>query len=231
MKYKKVIEAEFLERPNRFIAYANVLGERVVAHVKNTGRCRELLVPGCKVYLSVSDNPERKTAYDLVTVEKLLSDGERILVNMDSQAPNELVAEWLSNSGMFSLSAVIKREVRFGESRFDFAVYEEDKVSYLEVKGVTLECDGTVKFPDAPTERGVKHIKELSKAVSDGYGAYIVFVVQLKGAKVFVPNSETDPDFASALAEAKSSGVIIKAVECDVTPSTASIIGEVPLGI
>ena len=230
MQYGTVIPGRFVDRPNRFIAHVETEDGSQTVHVKNTGRCRELLVRGCKVYLSVSDNPERKTAYDLITVEKSLPTGEKILVNMDSQAPNDLVAEWLADSGLFPPTATVKREVKYGDSRFDFAVFEDNRVSYLEVKGVTLECDRVVKFPDAPTERGVKHINELIKARGAGCGAYIVFVVQLNGEKSFLPNSETDPTFAKTLTEAKRLGVEVIAVECDVTPDTVVIKGRVPLG-
>lgn len=230
MQYKNIIEGRFLERPNRFIARVAVEGEERISHVKNTGRCRELLKVGAKVYLSVSDNMARKTALDLVTVIKDEDGKEPIMINMDSQAPNELVAEWLAASGLFSADARIRREVSFGDSRFDFSVTEGDRISFLEVKGVTLECGGVAKFPDAPTERGVKHLNELIRAKEEGYGAFVVFVIQMKGVERFVPNSDTDPEFATALLRARRAGVHILAVDCLVTPDTVEICDTVPLG-
>ena len=230
MQYKNIVEGIFLERPNRFIARVEVNGEERISHVKNTGRCRELLVKGARVYLDVSDNPERKTPFDLVTVEKRRESRGPLLINMDSQAPNDLVAEWLPRSGLFSPDAVIRREVTYGKSRFDFCITEGERVSFLEVKGVTLEADGVAKFPDAPTERGVKHLIELTEAVEAGYGGNIVFVIQMSGTKYFTPNAETDPAFSDALVKARARGVRITAVECDVTAETVSITGTVELG-
>ena len=176
MKYTKIKAGVFLERLNRFIAKVLIDGKIETVHVKNTGRCRELLVPEAKVYLFASDNPNRKTKYDLIAVEKVTDRGI-ILVNMDSQVPNDVVAEWLPKSKLFSLNAVIKREVKFGNSRFDFYVGDGERKAFIEVKGVTLENDGVVSFPDAPTERGVKHINELVSCLSEGFEAYIIFVV------------------------------------------------------
>jgi len=225
MKYEKIIEAEFLERPNRFIAHALLDGKAVVAHVKNTGRCKELLVPGAKVYLNEPAGKERKTKYDLVAVVKKREGKESILINMDSQAPNDAVADWLPSSGLFSPDAIINREVRLGESRFDFAITEPNsgKITYLEVKGVTLEKDGVVMFPDAPTERGVKHIKELSSLALAGVGAVVLFVVQMNGATLFKPNRNTHPEFAEALSYAASCGVKILAYDSLVSEDSMAI--------
>ena len=164
MKYKNIVEGVFVSRPNRFIANVVVDGVEQIVHVKNTGRCRELLVEGAKVYLSVSDNLARKTKYDLVAVEKVTSRGV-LLINMDSQIPNGVVSEWLPQSGMFSDNAVYRREYTYGKSRFDIYVEDGCRKAFVEVKGVTLENDGIVSFPDAPTERGVKHLNELITAL------------------------------------------------------------------
>jgi sugar fermentation stimulation protein A len=182
--------------------------------VKNTGRCRELLVPGAAVWLEDSENPARKYRYSLVTVKK----GER-LVNMDSQAPNKAVGEWISGGGVFKDINVLKPESKYGTSRFDFYCEYEDKKAYIEVKGVTLENNNIVSFPDAPTERGARHVKELAECIKDGYEAYIIFVVQMKNVLYFEPNATNDPVFVSALKYAKKSGVNILAVDCEVTDS------------
>ena len=214
MRYNHVIEGVFLSRPNRFIAYVQVDGKTETVHVKNTGRCRELLVPGCKVYLSVSDNPARKTKFDLIAVEKHRPDGTVWHINMDSQAPNEAAAEWLPHSGLFSKSAVIRREVTHKGSRFDFYIEDGDRKAFLEVKGCTLEHGGMAKFPDAPTERGVKHLRELIACVGEGYDAYALIVIQMKGVTVFSPNDATDPAFGEAMRQAAAVGVRILAVDC-----------------
>lgn len=223
MKYKKVIEGEFVSRPNRFIAKVIIDGKEETVHVKNTGRCKELLLKGTKVYLSVSDNPQRKTKYDLIAVEKARADKLPLLINMDSQAPNEVVYEWLKEGNLFSEDAVVKREVKFGDSRFDFYVEDKDRKAFLEVKGVTLENDGEVMFPDAPTERGVKHINELIKCKNDDYEAYIIFVIQMKDVTVFKPNDLTHKAFGETLRKAESKGVKIIALDCKVTPDTMII--------
>ena len=223
MKYQEIKKAIFTSRPNRFIAHVLVDGEPAVAHVKNTGRCRELLVPDCTVYLSVSDNPTRKTKYDLVAVEKLCADGHTLLINMDSQAPNAMAEEWLPVSGFFSCEAIIRRETTYGNSRFDFYIEDGCRKCFLEVKGVTLEKDGVAMFPDAPTERGAKHITELIQCKKDGYEAYILFVIQMKGVSVFRPNVATHPAFAEALRAAQSAGVKLLAYDSVVTPDSASI--------
>ena len=229
MRYDKIIEAKFISRPNRFIALVDINGQTETVHVKNTGRCRELLIPGATVYLSVSDNPERKTKYDLVTVEKKRRNGERFLVNIDSQIPNDVAEEWLEKGELFGVDAKICREKKYGASRFDFYVEYDGKKVFLEVKGVTLENDGIVMFPDAPTERGVKHIKELVSAIDDGYEAYVLFVIQMNGVAHFTPNDETHKAFGDALRRARNCGVEIIAVECNVTPDSMEITNRVPV--
>jgi len=222
MNYNSIKEGVFLSRPNRFIAKVMVGGAEETVHVKNTGRCRELLVPGARVWLSLADNPCRKTKYDLICVEKETERGP-ILINMDSCVVNDAAHEWLARGELFSPDARIRREHTYGESRFDFFIEDGDKKTYLEVKGVTLEKDGTALFPDAPTLRGVKHIRSLSSLALSGHGAYILFVVQFKGARSFSPNREMHPEFADALLSACRSGVRILCMDCAVTPSSIDI--------
>ena len=217
MNYRNIKPGIFLSRPNRFIARVLIDGKEETVHVKNTGRCRELLVPGCTVYLEKSDNPSRKTPFDLIAVEKNTEKGT-ILINMDSQIPNACCAELLPRSGLFSPDAEIKREVKFGSSRFDICVTDGDRKSFVEVKGVTLERDGLALFPDAPTERGVKHVRELIEAKKQGFGAYIIFIIQMSEVHTFSPNREMQPEFAEALLEAEKEGVKILAFDCIVTP-------------
>lgn len=212
MKYKEIKKASFISRPNRFVALVSIDGRETAVHVKNTGRCRELLTPGAEVWLEKSSNPDRKYRYSLVTVKK----GER-MVNMDSQAPNKAVGEWLSEGGLFSDVKLIRPECRYGNSRFDFYVEYGDRKAFIEVKGVTLENDGAVSFPDAPTERGSKHLRELSSCVKDGYEAYVIFVVQMKNVLYFTANESHDPVFARTLIEARNEGVRILAYDCFVT--------------
>lgn len=226
MKYKKVITGKFISRPNRFIAYVDIEGKTETVHVKNTGRCKELLLPKCKVYLEVSSNPARKTKYDLIAVEKM-RDGSPLLINMDSQAPNAAAEEWLKKGTLFSSSAVIRREVTHGASRFDFYVEDGERKAFLEVKGVTLEENGVAMFPDAPTERGVKHICELAECVKQGYEAYLLFVVQMKDVYVVRPNDATHKAFGDALRAAVESGVKVLAYDCTVTADTLVIDKEV----
>ena len=223
MKYENIRSATFVNRPNRFIAECDFSGERVVSHVKNTGRCRELLVPGATVYLDEPTGRERKTKYDLVAVEKICPDGRKILINMDSQMPNHSAEEFLRRGNLYPNATAIRRELAVGKSRFDFRIEEGDKVTYLEVKGVTLENDGIASFPDAPTERGVKHIEELIALKEQGFGAAILFVIQMKGITEFRPNDETHPAFGDALRRAATSGVQIYAYDCTVTPDTMTI--------
>ena len=229
MKYRNIREAEFISRPNRFIARVLIGGKEETVHVKNTGRCRELLTEGCTVYLEKSDNPARKTKYDLVAVEKLRSGKPPLLVNMDSQIPNAAAEEWLRKGELFSEQAVVRREFTFGESRFDFRIDDNGAASFLEVKGVTLENDGIASFPDAPTERGVKHIHELIRARREGYGAYILFVLQMKEIRELRPNDVTHRAFGDALRLAKQEGVNILAYDCIVTPDIMTIDKPIPI--
>ena len=223
MRYNKMVPGIFLHRPNRFIAEVEIGGNREICHVKNTGRCRELLPPGAKVWCLDAENPNRKTRYDLITVEK----GEK-LINMDSQAPNAAAKEWLLGGG-FGQVQEVKPETKFGDSRFDFSFRKDGKPCFMEVKGVTLENDGVCAFPDAPTARGVKHIRELIRAVKLGYGAYILFVIQMEHIKYLHPNDATDPAFGKALREAAEAGVQILAVDCTVTPEEMKIKDPVPV--
>ena len=223
MTYEHVAEATFLSRPNRFIARVLVNGAEETVHVKNTGRCRELLVSGCTVYLSRSDKAGRKTRYDLVAVEKERQGRAPLRINMDSQAPNDAAGEWLPISGLFSDNAVIRREVKFGDSRFDFYVEDGRRKAFVEVKGVTLEENGVALFPDAPTERGVKHLRELCRAVEAGYEAYLLLVIQMKDIRLFRPNAATHPAFADSLREAAGQGVHILAMDCLVTPEGMTV--------
>ena len=263
MKYNQVVPGTFLQRPNRFIAHVLISGKEEVCHVKNTGRCRELLIPGCTVYCAVSDNPQRKTKYDLIAVEKNIESqtifanagipSQRVkstpeahstlLVNMDSQAPNAAVKEWLqSGASPFGNIDYIKPEYKYGNSRFDF--YLECKTEtkrtgtaptptenettrsrkiFLEVKGVTLENNGVVLFPDAPTERGVKHVRELIRCREEGFETYVLFVIQMERALYFTPNRKTHPQFADALCDAQNAGVHLLAFTCKVTPDEMKI--------
>lgn len=211
MRYENVKEGIFLKRPNRFIAHVEIDKKVEVCHVKNTGRCRELLVPGTLVFLEKSSNPNRKTQYDLIAVKK----GNR-LINMDSQIPNKVVEEWLLKGNLFGKEAMVKREVTYGNSRFDLYIETPEKKCFMEVKGVTLEEDGVVRFPDAPTQRGVKHVKELCRCIEDGYEAYIMFVIQMEDVRYFEPNEATHPEFGAALREAEKAGVHILAYACEV---------------
>lgn len=208
MRYRNVIPAVFADRPNRFIAHVDIDGRRETVHVKNTGRCRELLLPGAQVWLSVSDNPSRKTAYDLIAVMK--SNG--LLVNIDSQAPNAVAREWLDTQGF----DVIRPEFRYGRSRLDFMMERGNERFLMEVKGCTLERDGIGYFPDAPTERGAKHLRELANAA--GYTPVLLFVIQMDGITVVRGNQETDPSFCKALEEAERSGVKVIFLPCHVEP-------------
>ena len=223
MRYDRVVEGRFISRPNRFIAEVEIGGKREIVHVKNTGRCRELLLEGARVWLSDSGNPQRKTRYDLIAVEKKREGAEPLLINIDSQIPNDTAGEWLPQSGLFSEDAKIRREVTFGASRFDFYVEDGDRRCFLEVKGVTLERDGVVLFPDAPTERGVKHIGELAECIEAGYEAYLLFVIQMKGVNEFRPNDEMHKDFGEALRNAVVRGVRVIAMDCEITPDSMTI--------
>lgn len=229
MKYGKVVKATFISRPNRFIAVVDINGEVHTVHVKNTGRCRELLISGATVYLERPEGGARKTEYDLIAVEKEREGRSPLLINMDSQAPNAAIAEWLPRSGLFGEGAKIRREYTVGASRFDFMIEDGEEISYAEVKGVTLENNGIAMFPDAPTERGVKHLRELTELSQLGHKVYVIFLIQMKGAVLFRPNEETHKEFADALREAKARGVNVIALDSHVTPD--SLIADSPLPI
>ena len=217
MRYQDMVPGVFLSRPNRFIAQVQIGGKEETVHVKNTGRCRELLPPGAEVWCQRSNNPSRKTKFDLITVRK----GAR-LINMDSQAPNTAAGEWLKGGGLGEISE-LKAEYRHGDSRFDFSFLKDGRRCFLEVKGVTLETDGVCAFPDAPTERGAKHLRGLTRAAKEGFGAYVLFVIQMADVKYLHPNDLTDPDFGSALREAAENGVQVLAMDCTVTVDSMEI--------
>ena len=218
MQYKNIVEGRFVDRPNRFIAHARIDGEVQTVHVKNTGRCRELLVPNARIWLEGSNDPKRKTAWDLVCVEKA---GQ--LINMDAQAPNRVFGEWASSGSFLPGLTLLRPETTYGASRFDFYAEAGGKRHFIEVKGVTLEQDGVARFPDAPTERGVKHLEELIRAVQEGYEGWICFVIQMEQVKWFEPNDVTHPAFGAALRRAAAAGVHVLAVDCTVTPDRLSI--------
>ena len=221
MQYAKMVEGTFLARPNRFIAHIEIDGNVEVCHVKNTGRCRELLPMGARVWCLDAASPSRKTRYDLITVQK----GER-LINMDSQAPNAAAKEWLLAGGLGKIEN-LKAEAKHGDSRFDFSFTKDGRPCFLEVKGVTLENDGVCAFPDAPTQRGAKHLRELTKLAQEGYGAYVLFVIQMEGVKYLHPNDATDKPFGEALREAQNAGVEIMAYDCKITVNTMDILNKV----
>ena len=233
MKYKKIIEAKFINRPNRFIAEVEVNGEFVISHVKNTGRCKEILVPGARVYLEdfSEDMKNRKLRYSLIGVKKVC-DSKEILINIDSQAPNKVVREALQEGkiNLFGMGKLvkIKPEVTYNSSRLDFYVEDENGVKgYIEVKGVTLENDGVASFPDAPTERGIKHLNELSQLAKSGYKSYVIFVIQMEGMKRFTPNEKRHKAFKDALKTACEKGVNILAYECKVPKDSLTLSKEV----
>lgn len=223
MRYEKIIKATFISRPNRFLAKVNIEGNEVTVHVKNTGRLRELLIPGAEVILADGHNPARKTKYDLIAVRK---DG--FWVNIDSQAPNLAVKEWLEKR-LLSKEDFVRSEKTFGNSRFDIYLESQGRKAFMEVKGVTLEVDGKALFPDAPTERGVKHVEELMHCISEGYDAFLFFVIQRKGITSFSPHRERHPEFADVLLRAQNAGVKILAFDCLVTENTMLIDGEIPV--
>lgn len=226
MYYEHTMPAVFLERPNRFIAYAMAGGRRVKCHVKNTGRCRELLLPGAKVILQHHPDAARlgrKTEYSLIGVYKETPHGTE-LVNIDSQAPNQAAWEWLNDRGLPGMDITgIRREVTHGDSRFDLAFHAGSTPAFLEVKGVTLEQNGIARFPDAPTLRGIKHLQGLERSVTEGFQAYALFVIAMKGVHSFEPNMATHPEFARALSHAASHGVRVMAYDCIVTPDSLAI--------
>ncbi|MBO5078850.1 MAG: DNA/RNA nuclease SfsA [Oscillospiraceae bacterium] len=217
MYYNRILPGTFLSRPNRFIAHVEIGGKEEVCHVKNTGRCKELLVPGARVWCQEFDSTARKTKYDLIAVQK----GHR-LINMDSQAPNAAAKEWLLAGGLGRIED-LRAEVSHGDSRFDFAFTLDGRQCFLEVKGVTLENDGICAFPDAPTQRGVKHLHGLTRAAQEGFGAYVLFVIQMADVTYLHPNDDTDPAFGTALRQASAAGVQILAMDCQVTPDSMVI--------
>ena len=223
MNYSNMTPGRFLSRPNRFIAHVEIGGQAEVVHVKNTGRCRELLPAGAQVWCQKSDNPARKTQYDLITVQK----GNR-LINMDSQAPNQAAKEWLLSGGLGEISD-LRAETTHGDSRFDFSFVKDGKTCFLEVKGVTLETEGVCAFPDAPTERGAKHLRGLTEAARNGFGAYVLFVIQMADVAYLHPNDATDPNFAKALREAAANGVEVLAMDCHITVEEMTIRNPVPV--
>lgn len=216
MKYERIREGRFISRPNRFIALVEVEGEVCKVHVKNTGRCKEILVPGCTVYLSESDSERRSTKFDLVAAEKVTAD-KRLIINIDSQSVNTTAEEWLRQGKLFSDKAVLRREVRYKNSRFDFYVEDGEERCFLEVKGCTLEEGGVASFPDAPTERGIKHLNELVSCVADGFRAVVLFVIGMKGPRLFKPCDRIHPQFGDALRAAQNAGVEVYAIDCLVT--------------
>lgn len=226
MHYQNMVPGIFRDRPNRFIAHVEIEGRVETVHVKNTGRCRELLVPGAQVWCQHFDSTTRKTKYDLICVQK----GQR-LINMDSQAPNAAAKEWLLAGGLGAITD-LRPETVHGDSRFDFSFKMEGKPCFLEVKGVTLEENGICAFPDAPTDRGTKHLRGLMRAAQEGYGAYVLFVIQMNPVVSLHPNDQTDPNFSAALRQAAAAGVTILAVDCTVTPEEMTVGGfvDVELG-
>lgn len=218
MNYERIRKAFFIERPNRFIAYVQLDGEKETVHVKNTGRCAELLVPGAPAYIQESVNPARKTKWDLIAVEK----GKR-MINMDSQIPNKVVQEWIEGGNLFPDVHLVRPETTYGNSRFDLYVEAGDSRIFIEVKGVTLEEDGVCRFPDAPSDRAVKHMEELVRAKKEGYETYVFFVIQMKDVRYFTPNTDTHPAFAEALKKAAAAGVKILAYDCEVTSDSITI--------
>lgn len=223
MHYENMVAGRFIARPNRFIAHVEIDGKTEVCHVKNTGRCKELLQPGARVYCQRAANPNRKTKFDLITVKK----GDR-LINMDSQAPNVAAGQWLRDGGLGEITQ-LRPETTHINSRFDFSFQKDGRLCFLEVKGVTLEKDGVCAFPDAPTERGAKHLRELKAAAEQGYGAYVLFVIQMEDVKYLHPNDDTDPDFGNALREGAKAGVAVLAMDCRITEDTMTIQNPVPV--
>ena len=228
MHYKQIVPGTFLSRPNRFVAHVEMRKQIEICHVKNTGRCRELLVPGARVYLEKSSNPKRKTAWDLVAVEKERPQG-KLLINMDAQAPNRVFREWVEAGRFLPGVTQVRPETTYGDSRFDFYLETGETRLFVEVKGVTLEEEGVARFPDAPTLRGVKHLEELIRAHRAGYESWVCFVIQMAGMRWFEPNDRTHPQFGQTLRQAAEAGVHVLAVECGVTPDSLEIRGEVPV--
>ncbi|USF26740.1 Sugar fermentation stimulation protein A [Firmicutes bacterium ASF500] len=232
MVYGKILPGVFLARPNRFIAHVEVGGQTEVCHVKNTGRCRELLLPGVRVWLEESANPARKTKYDLIAVEKE-REGGPLLINMDAQAPNKVFGEWAAAGGLGFVPTLLRPEMTYGNSRLDYywelSKEGETRRGFWEIKGVTLEEGGAARFPDAPTLRGVKHLEELVLARQAGYEAGVCFIVQMEGMNHVAPNDTTHPEFGAALRRAASLGVEVLALECSVEPGRLAVKGQIPV--
>lgn len=218
MKYNNILKGKFISRPNRFIANIEINNKIEICHVKNTGRCKELLIPNAEVFVQKSDNPKRKTKFSLIGVKK-----NNRMINMDSQVTNKVVYEWILKGELFKDVIKIKPEAKYNNSRFDFYIETKNEKAFIEVKGVTLEDEGVVRFPDAPTERGVKHVRELCESTKEGYKAYVIFVIQMKDVLHFEPNVETHKEFAEALKEAEKCGVNILALDCEVTEDSIHI--------
>ena len=229
MEYRHIVPGKFIKRPNRFIAHVETEEGVQICHVKNTGRCKELLVPGCTVYLEESDNPKRKTRFDLIAVEKEREGASPLLINMDSQAPNKVFGEWAAAGNLRPDLTLLRPETTYGNSRFDYYWEASEKKGFVEIKGVTLEEEGVVRFPDAPTERGVKHIEELIAAHEAGYETAICFIVQMEGMEWVEPNDVTHPAFGEALRKAAKAGVKVMALECHVTPGTLEAVRPIPV--
>lgn len=224
MVYKNIVSGRFIDRPNRFVAHVDIHGRTETVHVKNTGRCRELLVPGAEVWLERAENPQRKTKFDLVAVDR----GGR-LINMDAQAPNRLFAEWAGQGHFIPDIGRLRPEYSWGSSRFDFCAMDGERRLLIEVKGVTLEIDGGAYFPDAPTDRGLRHINELILARSQGWECFMVFIIQMEGVDFFAPNDIIHPQFGQALRRAQANGVKIIARDCTVEPGRVCIKDEIPV--
>ncbi len=224
MVYSNVISGKFISRPNRFIANVEIDGAEHVAHVKNTGRCKELFIPGAEVYLQISDKPGRKTKYDVIAIEQ-----EDRIINIDSQIPNKVFGEFVAQGGFLDNVTYVKPECAYKNSRFDFYIEADDRKIFAEVKGVTLDEDGVARFPDAPTERGIKHLNELADSVENGYTAYVVFIIQMNGIKRFEPNYKMHQAFGDALKPAAGKGVNVIALDCEVSPDSITIKGKIPV--
>lgn len=229
MQYDNISAGTFIQRLNRFVAQVRINGNIETVHVKNTGRCRELLIPGTQVFLTAGNNPARKTLYDLVAVSKIRPNSKPLLINMDSQIPNPAALEWLKRSGLFSPNALYRRKVARYNSRFDLFVEDGQRKVFIEVKGVTLEHNGIAMFPDAPTERGVKHLNELVQCIADGFEAWVFFVIQMNGVSCFMPNDTMHPQFGIALRQAQKAGVKILAMDCQITPNSIQINEKIPV--
>ena len=223
VRYGNTVRGTFVSRPNRFIAKVLVEGKEETVHVKNTGRCREILVPGTQVVLEDSCNPSRKTRYDLIAAYK----GGN-LINIDSQSPNKAFGEFITESGIFGGTPAVHPEYSHGDSRFDFYIESEGRRIFVEVKGVTREFDGVCMFPDAPTERGLKHLRGLERCVEEGYEAYLALIVQMKGMHVFVPDYETHPEFGREMERAEEMGVGVLVYDCVVTEDSMYVDSPVP---